>query len=79
MALCPDDKNNGSMELIILILILVVSKLNIAVALQTESMLDQVIPIVFPLHNSLCSRLPCCGHLNQNRIGVNYDRNPFWA
>ena len=34
MALCPDDKNNCSMELIILILILVVSKLNIAVAFE---------------------------------------------
>ena len=34
-ALCSDNKNNGRMELILLILILVVSKLNIAVAFET--------------------------------------------
>ena len=35
VALCLGNKNNGRMELILLILILVVSKLNIAVAFET--------------------------------------------
>ena len=58
-SLCSDNKNNGRMELIILILTLLVSKLNIAVAFETiETSFANRVNVGpgnadFTLHNSL--------------------------
>ena len=58
-SLCSDNKNNGRMELIILILTLLVSKLNIAVAFETiETSFANRVNVGpgnadFSLHNSL--------------------------
>ena len=58
-ALCSGNKNNGRMELILLILILVISKLNIAVAFETiENSFANKVNVGpgnadFSLHNSL--------------------------